>query len=113
VDTSDCISIVLEASFEADCKKLCSDMRVMDDHLRACDYLITRAPAKGIEIPVIPETDVRVFRLDGCSNGAHDIPPTRIFFRYVGEKAHLLAIEAIPEAEYLGLDFDDEDSDDD
>lgn len=113
-------SLVFEKEFEEDCAKLCGDVRVMDDHLRACDYLISRAGRQRIDIPTVPGTNVQVFRLDGRRAGEHMIPPTRVFFQFKTDgKAHMLAIEPIPPQEYyedlhegeqLAIPFEDDES---
>ncbi len=76
----------------------------MDDHLRACDLLISRGDVKGVKIPFVPGTDIQVFRLYGKWTDGVAIPPTRVFFRMEPDgKAHMLSIEPISLDEY----FDD------
>jgi len=95
-------SLVFEETFEADCAKLCPDQRVMDDHLHAIELLLERAERQQVRIPVIPDTNVLVVRLESRVIDGHVIPPTRTFLRFEGDgKGHLLAIEAVPPDEYL------------
>ena len=106
-EANDYVGLVFEKSFEEDCGRICSDVRVMDIHLQACDYLITRAPGKDVVIPFIPGTDVQVIRLDGREVEGHSIPVTRIFFRMESDdKAHMLKIEPIPSSELADEDED-------
>jgi len=106
MDNGEYVSLVFELDFERQCAEICKDVRCMDDHLRALDYLLARAAAKGIVIPQVPGTDRFVVRLDARAIGDVEIPTTRIFFHWEGEKAHLDLIEIVRADDDEEEDFD-------
>jgi hypothetical protein len=90
------LTTVCDPSWEEDALKIVSSLQEIDDLLRAAERLAQRFAAKRIFIPMVPGTDVYVFRLDP---GIGSLPSTRWFFRIEGIKAVFIAVEAIIDEE--------------